>query len=170
MMRRAFTLIELTVVLLILAIAAAAVALNTRRPLAAARMGDVIGQVEHFDHLTRTAAREQGRAMYMIVDLTAGELRLTDAEGKSLAMTPLRLPEGFRIRALHVRDSVAYSGRTAISCSRQGAMPTYAMLIESASRKQWLAFAGITSQMIELEDENEVRQIIEATGERSYAG
>lgn len=170
MKRRAFTLIELTLVLLILSILAASATLRAQRPLSRARMIDVIGQIEHFDHVTRTAAREQGRAMYTIVDLTAGELRRSDEEGESLEIAPLQLPRGFSIESVLVRDNAIYNGRTAISCNRQGAMPTYAILLAGPGMKQWLAFAGITSQMIKLEDEQQAQEIIDATGERGHAG
>ena len=63
--RRGFTLIELTVVLLIVAILAGVVTLRLQGPLHRAEMRDVIERIAFFDHLTRVhAASTTGRCVW----------------------------------------------------------------------------------------------------------
>lgn len=166
--KRAFSLIELTAVILILAIVAAAVALRVQTPMRHARLGDATGAIGQFDRMTRRAAREQDRPLRMVVALPAWRLSRTDERGRATS-PPMVLPSGTIIEQLLVRDQSAASAEVAISCSRLGLTPTYAMLVSSGGERRWIVVAGLTGEVVEVKSEQEVHEIIEATAARHNA-
>jgi len=167
--RRALTLIELTLVLVILGIITGAVVIRIQGPLGRARLDDAIDAVAGFDRLTRLAAVQQDRPFRMAFDLSRGRLSRTDLQGKP-AGVELKLPGGFEMRRLIVRRQDADTSSLAVSCSRHGRTPTYAVLLEGAGRKQWLVTFGLTGKQIRLDSEQQVREILAATGVRHDAG
>ena len=169
MNRRGFSLIELSLVLVILAILAGAVALRLQGPMSHARMGDVAGAVEAFDHVTRTAAVEQDRPLRMLIDLGAGRLSRLDEDGRPLPVAPLVLPEGFRIARVLVREHDVADGQTTISCSRHGLTPTHALLLEGQGQRRWLVFAGLARDALGVDDETQAKEILEVASPRRDA-
>ncbi|MCY2927478.1 MAG: hypothetical protein NT031_18980 [Planctomycetota bacterium] len=147
-------------VLLILAIAAAALTLNFRPLVAQAQMSEVIADLGEFDRLTRTQATGHDRSMRLVVDVSGGSLRRLEAEGEDAAGRAMVLPPDYKLtRALVGRVDVAM-GEVAIPCSGRGLTPTYALQLEGpGGRKQWLVFAGLTGQMIRVDNEEQVRNI-----------
>jgi len=170
MRRRGFSLIELTAVLLIAAIAAGAVALNLRGPVRRAQMRDVIEQVAAFDHLTRHFAREHDRPVRLVIDVSAGELSRTGGQNDEMLGEACVLPAGYRIGKLYVRGKGITVGRAAVACSRLGFMPTYAMCIEGPEDQvRWVLLAGLTGEVAEIDDEEQLRDILEAPARRDDA-
>ena len=167
---RGFTLIELTVVLLILAIVAGAVTLRMQAPLYNARMRDVVDGISQFDHLTRTAAKEQDRPLRLVIDLDENFLTRADGRGKELDIPPFRIPKGFRIKTLLVRHREISGGKAMVRCSRKGLLPSYALAITSGKRTQWILFTGLTGHRILLTDEGQIREILRSTGRRADIG
>ncbi len=168
--RSAFSLIELTVVLLILAISAAAVTLRIQRPLGTARMRDLTDAIGHFDRLTRVSAQEQDRPLRIVADLSEGTLRRTDDRGRSLETRPLRVPKGFEIRRALVRGRETERGEVIIPCSRRGLTPSYALLVVGGGRQQWVVVAGLTGELVEVGSEKQVREILAMAGAGRDAG
>lgn len=168
---RGFTMIELTAVLVILAVAAAAVTLRMEAPMRNAQMADVIDEIAAFDDLTRSFARRHDRAVRLVVDTSAGRLsRHGEGDVEQLG-TPLELPDGYRIARLLTRSEDVSAGSVSIRCSERGLTPTYAMRIAGpADRSCWVVIAGLTGETVRLENnEDETRRIIEATGVRTDA-
>ena len=162
MKRDGFSLVELSVVLLLMGIAAGAVALRVEGPIRRAKMETLVTRIEAFDCLTRTQARELDRPLRTVIDAATGELRRTTVDGRD-AGVPLVLPEGFGIGRLWLADQEFFSGSVAVSCSRQGLMPTYALLIEGpGGRRTWLLVAGLSGRVTELDDEQAVQNIMDA--------
>lgn len=171
MKRRAFSLMEMTAVLVILAIAAAAVVLRLEGPMRRAQMRDVIGMIAQFDHLTRVHAREHDRPLRLVVDLNGGELGRTDEHGNQAVGAPLRLSSDYTIARLMIREEEISAGTAAVSCSRRGLTPSYAMLLEGkGGRRQWIVLAGLTGTLVKIENEEEILDIFAATGLRRNAG
>jgi prepilin-type N-terminal cleavage/methylation domain-containing protein len=163
--QRAFTLIELAAVLLILAVVAAAVTLRSHVLLGRAEGKDLVERIGQFDHLTRVYARRHDRAVRIVVDLDAGRLRRTDAAETETLGEALVLPEGTRIVRLRVRDQEMYSHSVSITCSRRGLTPTWAMQLEDANgRRQWLLLAGLSGRMVTTDNDDEIHRILAALG------
>ena len=169
MQRRAFTLVEVAVVILIMGIMAGAVTLRLASPMHRAGLATAVAEIGSFDHLTRTQAREADRPMRLVIDLAEGRLLRTTEEGDPLGTT-FALPSGYRLARLLVADRTIYSGSTSLCCSRLGATPTYAVLVEAPDgQKRWVLVAGLTGQTMESDDEKEVQGILDAARPRGDA-
>jgi prepilin-type N-terminal cleavage/methylation domain-containing protein len=167
--RRGFTLVELSVVVLILGIMAGAVTLHMASPMQRAGLTSATAEIVSFDHLTRTQSRESDLPMRLVVDLAEHRLQRTSETGDPLG-TAFELPSGYRITRLLVGEKTIYSGSASITCSRLGAMPTYAVLVEAPNtQKRWVVVAGLTGQTIESDDEKEVLGILGVLKARSDA-
>lgn len=171
--KKGFTLIELSVVLVVMSVAAAVVVLRIDGPLRRAEMSDVIGKIKHFDHLSRTYAKEHDKRLLLTFNLTDGRLSRTD-EDMYDAGEPVVLPDGFYISRLAVGNEDIDSGVMTICCSEQGFTQSYALLIEHTSgRQQWLVFAGMTGNVLEPDNDKdneeieEIQKIFESMGWRT---
>ena len=167
---RGFTLVELAMVLLILGIVAGGTVLKVQGPLANAELRDVIDQVASFDTNTRLAACEQDRPIRILIRPSEGSLSRIDEQGRKLDSRSLVLPRKLSIQRVRVRSLDVDSGEVAICCSRQGKTPTYAVWVQGSGRSQWLVVLGLTGLILQAENEQEVREILEATGSGIHAG
>jgi prepilin-type N-terminal cleavage/methylation domain-containing protein len=165
-----FTLVELTVVLLILAIAAGAVVLRVEGPLRRAEMEDVMDRIARFDGNSRVLARRHDRPLRLAVNLATGELSRRSVEDGSECGPPLELPEGYRLARLLIRDREIGVGEASVSINGSALSPTYAVLVEGPNRSLWLLVCGLTGQVVRSDDEKEIRDILEATFLRRDAG
>lgn len=156
---RGFTLIELTVVLLILAILAAAVTLRAQGPMSAARVDDAAGAVAAYDAATRSAAQSQDRPLTLVIDLSEGRLSREDAHGRRVDSMPLDLPSSVRL-SLWLDGRRIEGGQASIRVSSHGQTPSYAVRIASSGRETWRVFAGLTGGTLAVEDESQVQDIL----------
>lgn len=161
-MRGGFSLIELTAVLLILAIAAAAVALHVAGPTGEAALDRAAVRVADFDRVTRTAARNQGRPMRIVIDPTLNRLERTDAQGRP-AGAAASLPGRVRLSDVMVLGGGTARAQSSVLCSSRGLTPTYAVQLEvPEGRSRWLVFAGLSGQVTETQDREQVEAIFDA--------
>ena len=162
--RRGFTLIELTVVLLIVAILAGVVTLRLQGPLHRAEMRDVIERIAFFDHLTRVHAREHDRPLRLVVDIVAGDITRNYGDSIEQAGAPFELPRGCEFTKLYVGGDQISAGSTSMICSRRGITPTYALQVEhDTGLRQWILVAGLTGDAVEVSDED-IEAIAKALG------
>lgn len=165
MRRTGFSLLELTVVLLIMAIVASAVVLNTRGPMHNARADEIVARIGEFDRLTRSSAQQQDIPLRLVVDIPAGTIRRVIGDDDENFTPPLTLPSHCRIDAVRIGERRLIRGSAVIECSRQGITPSYAIhLIFDDDRSVWLLVAGLTGQFTTLENETELQDIWQATG------
>jgi prepilin-type N-terminal cleavage/methylation domain-containing protein len=170
MTRRAFSLVEVMVVLLILAIVAGAVVLRFEGPVSQTRLRDVVDQVAAFDALSRARAQQQDLPVHVVVDAARGQM--TWARGKATQdfRPAIQLPTGFAIGQVAVLGRPAESGVVDIPFSRLGLSPSYALRLDGPNgRQQWVLVAGLTGQLLEVSDEKEVGDIFAAAGWRLHA-
>lgn len=168
MKSRAFTLIELTLVLLILGIVAAAVGLNWHGPARTARFKDAVAQVAEFDRLSRAYARQNDKPLRMVLDAEGKHLERIDANGEPLGM-PLELGSDVQTGKLVVAGDNGATAKT-VPYSSHGFTPSYAMLLEGpAERKTWLVVAGLTGLTLETDDDNYVEKILAAKSDSNDA-
>ena len=157
MRKDGFTLMELTIVLAIMAIAAAAVALKLQVPLGQARAKDLVEQVAAFDHLTRTAARDQDKPLRMVFDANAGQISRTDENGQAVG-SGLELPERCRLEKLLLPDGATGGADAVVTCSRRGLTPSYGLVLRKDNvQAQCLLVAGLSGQMTEMSSEKELQ-------------
>jgi prepilin-type N-terminal cleavage/methylation domain-containing protein len=155
--QQAFTLAEMTVVLLIIALIAAAATLRVQGPLRSAQQRDLIDAIRQFDHTTRMAAREQDRPLRIVVDADANELRRTDDQGRSISSPTMRLPGGFSVERIMIRGGKADEKKGVVPCSREGLTPSYGLELNCRGVRQWVLIAGLSGKLVEMSDEDEAR-------------
>ena len=165
MRQRGFSLLEMTLAVAIMGIAAAAVTLNVMSPIRRATMEDIVGQIAAFDNMTRTWARNQDRPLIMTVDISEGRI-YRGRENNAEPTESLKIPKSFRISRLVVGGSEIAYGDAEIPFSGMGLSPTYAMLIEGkGSPARWIIVVGLTGEVLTETDakgEKAVRDIFEA--------
>jgi prepilin-type N-terminal cleavage/methylation domain-containing protein len=164
--RRAFSLVELSVVLTIAGIIAGAVALRLEGPLRKARLADALSAIRDYDLTTRAAARNQDRPLRMDMDPSGGQLKRCDDQGLPCGGPPLALPTACRIERLVLGGAGAPGQNTTIRCSRRGLTPTYAFLLRAQEGRQWVVVAGLTGQQVLVENEQDVNEILAAAAGR----
>jgi prepilin-type N-terminal cleavage/methylation domain-containing protein len=168
--RRAFSLVELTVVLVILAVVAGAVAVSVRGPIRRVGIERAADELVAFDRLTRVYARQNDRPLRLVVDLAAGELRRTSEDGRDVLGEPLRFAPGYRPARLRLAGEDVSSGLVTLSCTPPGFTPTYAVLLEGpGGRRRWVFFAGLTGQVVGAGNDEEVEQAIALLQMRRHA-
>ena len=167
--RSAFTLIELAMVMLILALAAAAVVLKVQRPLRSAAARDAIAAITEYDATTRAGARQQDRPLQLVANLTEGMLYRADEAGRKLPLPAMQIGGQTRIGRIVVGAVDRREGKAVIMCSSKGFTPTYALLIEDGGdgAGQWIVMAGLSGQAVQVSNEDEVRKIMAAARGRN---
>lgn len=163
----------MTVVLLILAISAAAVTLRIQGPLHNAQMSDVVERVAEFDLLTRTFARENDQPVWVCVNLHENQIQRSRKEQDTYKECggALTLPDGFSISRLMLRENSYEHGSVTIRFSRVGFGPSYVLrLTGPGDREQWILVTGVGGQLVQITNEEEARNILEATKQGTNAG
>jgi len=168
---RAFTLIEVMAVVVILALLAGTVVWSLTGDVRRVGVAEAADTIAHVDRTARIAAQRFEGGCRLRIDLDQQRARRlhTDAGGEVAAAHSVSLPRGHRIEQLVLAPDVGdaatggaaarrvISGAIDIAYSPQGASPTYALRLGSPSgRQQWLVFAGLTGQMTVIDDERDV--------------
>lgn len=165
--RRAFTLIELAAVSLIVALLAGAVVWSFSGPIAAARAADALDRVRTFDAVARQATANNHREAVLRFDLYSGSLERYDAGQPAGPVYQARLPQGYRIARFRAADVDLQDGddrRVSIRCSAEGRTSTYAVQVVGPSLDRWMVFAGLSGQATEFDRESEVDAVFAALG------
>jgi prepilin-type N-terminal cleavage/methylation domain-containing protein len=163
MKRTAFTLIELSIVILLLGVAAAAVTLRMQGPMRRAQAGDAAAALADYDRTTRVAARQQDRPLQLAMKLGEGKAWRKNAAGDDLPMPPLTLGPYARVQCVVIGQQVYRAGDAVLPCSRRGCTPSYAVELAGGEASQWFVVAGLTGQMVQVNDEKEALATIAAT-------
>lgn len=143
--RAGFTLIELSVVLVILAIAATSVAIRYRSVLAGGSYEDAIDRIVRINARARSSARRQDRPMRLEFDLSAGKITLVDPATGRPGGPAERFGDTLRLARLQLAETTASAGTVQLAVSRQGWTPDYAIAIEEPlGRQEWLVASGLT--------------------------
>jgi type II secretion system protein H len=160
--RGGFSLVELTAVLVILAIASGAAVLRYQSSLESARIDSAAERIEQLDRRSRAYARGQGQGVLVGLDLSAGRIWCQDRDGRRLPWS-LELGEDLRLAEAAVAGESSSIGSISLLISRQGLSPTYAVCLEdSQGRRRWIAFAGLTGQIWHPQGRPELSRLLES--------
>lgn len=165
-----FTMVEMVVVLLILGILSASVALSLRGVGDRAQLQDAVSAFRQYEQLARSHAYRTQTACQLVYQInTAGSLtnqniagRRVDAHTQRPLGSPLCLPGGFHIAQLWTPDERVLDGQIGLACSSRGQTSSYAVLVRRARQQTWLFVAGLTGQITEYENVEQVRTTLHA--------
>jgi len=166
MTERAFTLIEMVLVLALVGVLTTVAAVNLSGRLERVERKTLHERLAAFDRRSRAMARRRGEAVTVRLDLVSGRLtrRLANDRQTSTPSEPFALPAGFRFDALHVADRGVASTEATLSYNKRGWSRSYALGIIDARREphrtQWLVVAGLTGVWQTVNDEEAARDIV----------
>ena len=154
-MRRAFTLIEMMLVVLLIGALAGAAAMSFVRPLRAA-----IEQIRAFDATARQVARRSGREVEIVIDPYYRQL-VRREEGRDISI--FRLPDGLRIKQVRTSGNARQGSELTLAISPHGWSRSYALRLVGHEFDRWLLVAGMSGQVTVIEDESHVQDILSRT-------
>ena len=144
--RYAFSLIELIVVMLILAMLAGMAAYSMRGAVARQRLASGVERVQQFDLALRRSARAQRKLAMGRIDRSGGQLLLKSPDGKTRRF---RLPGRVEIESFRIAGRGSDS---TITARRDGSTATYAIQLAAGDARIWVLFAGGTGQVSRISD------------------
>jgi len=163
MPRRGFSLIELALVLLILAMVAGAVTLRVQPIFARMDAEGCLDAVADFDRLSRSFAREQNRSLLLVFDFADGSLRRMSEDGRETLGQTLPLASGWHFAEVRLAGTLIRSGSVSLRLSDQGLGPTYAVSIRNRNGQiRRLLVAGLSGQVMEAATQQEVDDAFKA--------
>lgn len=163
-----FTLIELAVVLLLLAMVVSVVTIRVQSMLQRSTLADILRQARYVDTLCRTYAHEHDQPVVMVIDLDGGTLRRLIRDGQE-AGEDWALPNSWRITRVLTPQHDRKAGEVPVGFCRQGVSPTYAVRFSRSTEDaygNWVIFAGLTGVAMETDNDDYASNILrtEASG------
>lgn len=167
--REAFTLIEILVVLLLLAVLAGISVVSLGGTVRSAQIQDLTRQIIQCDHLLRQQARQVGRPLQLTFDLEAGRIARVDSAISAQA-APFVLPTPAKLeRVVIAADNADESlAMPTLRCSAQGRTASYAVLVTvSPDDHLWLLMAGLSGEARTFTDASHVQDILALLAKRN---
>lgn len=165
MNRRAFTLLELLLVLGIICLMAGAATLQLRQPYRRVRFESVAESLVEVDRQVRSRSRAANAAGLMQIDLERRKLSIQFPAGVVASLPDYRLPSGFMLTRLRTSAGEYRGGRATVMIRPDGVSITYALLLETAEQSRWIIFLGGTGQVLLAESANEVQKLFSSLRE-----
>ena len=149
---RAFTLIEMLGVIAIMALLSAAASVMLSGPRHEADLQDGIEQIQQADLSSRTLARQSDEKISLTINVSQGRLIRVAGTAETLLGN---LPGDVKIERVRAGSAAIDFGSPNIDYSKRGCSNSYAVrLASSAGEKQWIVFAGLTGQMLKVDDQD----------------
>ena len=153
-----FTLVELMIVLVVMALLSASAVTMVRQPLANARRQQSISRVRSLDALARERARQESKVR-LVFDPQRNTARLIDAQDREIG-SPLQLLGNDRFLSLLGTKNGSGPSRS-VGYGRFGTSASFAVQLGSEPRQsEWLLVLGMTGQSYVINDEETVRAIL----------
>jgi len=156
----AFTLIELTVVIVLLGIISTAAALTFRSSLQAASATDAIAQIKYLDSTARRRAVRFNQPVELVFDLSNSSLSRREGNKRNDVSFSSPLPRGFSIDQINIAGQSTFNGEISITCSPTGLTSSYALHLIGPNFDRWLLFAGLSGQITLIQNEETVQDIL----------
>lgn len=167
---RAFTLIELLAVIVLLGIISTAAALTFRSSLQSASSTEAVAQFKYLDSTSRQRAQRFNQPVELIFDTSNGTISRREGSKRNDESFTASLPRGFSIDAINVAGNSIFNGEASITCSPTGLTPSYAIHLIGPNFDQWLLFAGLSGQVTLVKDEETIQDILAATRRSAQSG
>lgn len=165
--RRGFTLIELTAVLVILALLSSVVGLSLTSVGRQTTLREAVSAVADLDRSMRVECVNYDRRGELRFDSESGRVVLgIERDGEAVDVQAYQLPMGMRLTSVQSLNSESVSqhgGSVVIPCDHRGQTPTYTFAIGvDGSRSHdhvLLVVAGLSGQVQEVQDESEIKNL-----------
>ena len=148
-----FTLIELMLAVVLLALLTGAAALSFARPIHNARARQAIDTVERCDEMTREQARRFGKAATLGFDLHHQTIRRDSVPNVSL-------PSGFTIHEIRSAGHSIEAGEFSLDVSALGLSRSYALHLVGPELDRWMLVAGLSGEVTWTTNETQVEQFL----------
>jgi prepilin-type N-terminal cleavage/methylation domain-containing protein len=155
-----FTIIEVMVSVLILALLATAAAMSMAQPLRAARSQDLIRQLRSFDAIARQSAISSGQEVRMLFDISGRSVSRMDGAQLADLRSRANLPPGYEVDQIRVSTQSTFSGAIPVDVSCMGFTRSYALHLRGPGFNQWLIFAGLGGDVTEAFDDATTNAIL----------
>ena len=149
------TLIEMTVVLSLLALAVSLVAANYREPVDRVRLENTFETVERLDQRVRRWCKTNDAPACITVDLDRGVLTAENGNGRPLPLPEVTIPDGMKLKELRIMGESRFGRDTKIPYNTCGTAPGWAYsIVDSRNREKYRLIVGATGQSIPFDDED----------------
>ena len=156
-LRRGFTLIELVVVVLLIALLTSLAVVSLAGAANQYRLSSAVEVFERFELQARRDARRADQPLRVTIDRTRGRLTI-GREARAYAR--FQIPAGIELERVRLRRRAVASGSVTFEIGRNGQSPSYAVQLRRGDRQRWLVVLGVSGQVIELEQESDVDAIL----------
>ena len=152
-----FTLLEMTVVLTILALAASLVVVNYREPVNNARLEHAFETIERLDQRVRHWCKTNNAPARIKVDLDRSVFVAEKENGGPLPIPEAKIPGGMKLKELRIMGENRFGRDTQIPYTSRGTAPCWAYSIAySGDREKYRFIIGATGQSVPFENEDAV--------------
>ena len=155
---RGFTLIEMMIALIVLALLTAAALLSFSGPVERARMVEAVEQVKYLDASSRDLARRFGRNVQIVFDLSDGTIQRRDGRGREASFST-HVASPIRIEAVRTLGERKDYGEISIDVSSLGISQTYALKVTGPQGSRWILVSGLGGESQVLSDDAQVENI-----------
>lgn len=162
---RAFTLLEIMLMLGIMALVVGTATFQFRQPYRRVRFESVAEVLAEVDRQVRSRARAANAAGLLEIDLERQKLAFQFPGGLAASLPDYLLPSGFTLTSLRTSVGEQRGGRTTIVIRPDGVSISYAVLLETVEQARWIVVLGGTGQVLFLENANEVQTLFNSLRE-----
>jgi prepilin-type N-terminal cleavage/methylation domain-containing protein len=155
---RGFTLMEVMLAVLVLALLSAVAVLSFGKSIQRAKAKGAVELVRYVDASARDAAKRFGRSVTILIDPVEGTM--ARREGKEIRYrATIELP--YEIDEVRVGDRRA-NDLVEIACSEMGLSRSYAVHVKGPGLEKWVVVAGLSGEVTEANDDATVDAIFES--------
>ncbi|MDH3585266.1 MAG: prepilin-type N-terminal cleavage/methylation domain-containing protein, partial [Phycisphaerae bacterium] len=161
MRRRAFTMIELAVVVFLIGLLATGVGWTMAERHRSVLLEDVIHRIAHVDQTARAFAQRFNRPVALRFELGGPQIAWVESGDQGQRVHGYALPSGFSVTVCRTREDRPTSGVFEIPISGSGYGISYAVRVSGRSAHRWVLVAGMTGQSVQVDDESQVERTFE---------
>ncbi len=170
MKRHGFSLIELTVVLIILAMLSAVVSVSLANLGHHVLIEDAVNSITDMDRSMRIECSDYSRIGRLKLDFDDGQVSVDiERDNAWVKVQTYPIPVGMRMGQVQVSgeaNQIHSSGVVVIDCDALGRSPTYCFGLESINTdppdKKFYVVAGLSGQLREVQDEDQIEGLFAA--------
>jgi prepilin-type N-terminal cleavage/methylation domain-containing protein len=164
-MNRGYTLLEIIVVLVILALAVSLVTVNYREPVNNARLKHAFETVSRLDQRVRHWCKTNDTPARIRVDLDRGVFVAEKENGTPLPIPEAGIPNGMKLKELRIMGRNRFGRDTMILYTSHGTTRCWAFSVAySGNRERYQFIIGATGQAVPFDDADALLRF-----ERMYA-